>query len=189
MSSRDWGAVCPGGVFVVAGVVAEAAVQDCPRGGCPGRAGLGFPSYRGDIATRRFGGGRDTAKVRSWTSRRARSGLSGRPANRSLQVARELGISDGTLGNWVTRGSPGPRHGGDGRRSVRVSVRSCVRLRRENARAGDGARCAQALGRPLGQGSDGAVTLAACIASQRADYGVPQRCRASGAGSVAGLVL
>jgi len=39
-------------------------------------------------------------------------------------------------------------------------------------RPGDGARCAQTLGCPLGQGSDAAVSLAALIAARRAEHGI-----------------
>ena len=43
-------------------------------------------------------------------------------------------------------------------------------------------RCAQTLGRPLGEGRDGAVGLAAVIAAQRAERGIPHAvsCRALG---------
>ncbi|WRO41075.1 Putative transposase IS3/IS911 family [Mycobacterium canetti] len=48
--------------------------------------------------------------------------------------------------------------------------------------AGDGARCPQTLGRPLGQGSDASVGLAAVIATQRVEHGIPHAvsCRALG---------
>ena len=47
------------------------------------------------------------------------------------QVARELGISDGTLGNWVNKDRRA-REGGDGRLSESERA-ELVRLRRENA--------------------------------------------------------
>ena len=37
------------------------------------------------------------------SSARGRSGSSGRPGKPIAQVARELGINEGTLGNWVAR--------------------------------------------------------------------------------------
>ena len=45
------------------------------------------------------------------------------------QVARELGVNDGTLGNWVARDR---RRGGDGRLSEDERA-ELARLRRENA--------------------------------------------------------
>ena len=47
------------------------------------------------------------------------------------RVARELGISDGTLGNWVNKDRRA-REGGDGRLSESERA-ELVRLRRENA--------------------------------------------------------
>jgi transposase len=47
------------------------------------------------------------------------------------QVARELGINDGTLGNWVARDRRA-REGGDGRLSQSERA-ELARLRRENA--------------------------------------------------------
>jgi transposase len=64
------------------------------------------------------------------TSRRARCGWSGRPASRS-QVARDLGVNEGTLGNWVNadRRRRGERDG-----ALSEDERAeLARLRRENA--------------------------------------------------------
>jgi transposase len=65
------------------------------------------------------------------TSGRARSGSCGRPVSRSRRVARELGINEGTLGNWCakdrrSRDGAGGALGEDERAEL-------VRLRRENA--------------------------------------------------------
>ena len=63
-------------------------------------------------------------------SGRARSGWSGRPGSRA-QVARDLGINEGTLGNWV--GADKRRRGeGDGARDEDERA-ELARLRKENA--------------------------------------------------------
>ena len=59
------------------------------------------------------------------------------------QVARDLGVNEGTLGNWVNldrrrRGIGKARVGGNGALSEDERA-ELVRLRRENAGAGDGA--------------------------------------------------
>lgn len=68
------------------------------------------------------------------------------------QVARDLGIDDGTLQNWVkkdreTRDGAGGGLAEDERAEL-------ARLQRER-RAGEGAWCPQAICGPLVQGSDG----------------------------------
>jgi len=64
------------------------------------------------------------------TSRRVRSGWSGRPVDRS-QVARDLGINEGTLGNWATMDRR-RREAGDG--ALDADERAeLVRLRRKCA--------------------------------------------------------
>ena len=88
------------------------------------------------------------------------------------QVARDLGINEGTLGNWsVLTSAAGDR--GDGVSGARTRPRAGPAAQGE-CRADDGARCAQALGGPLGPGCDGRqVAVAGFIAAQRADHGVP----------------
>jgi transposase len=103
------------------------------------------------------------------------------------QVARELGINEGTLGNWVSK-ERRAREGGTG--ALSESDRAeLARLRRENAELAMERGCAQGLGRPGGEGSDGAVSLASLIATQRDTYGHPACGVVSGAGGLAGLVL
>ena len=92
---------------------------------------LGFPSYRGHIALREGqGDGRDTPEVRSGLQGgRGPAGPGGRQANRA--VARDLGIHDGTLANWVNadrrrRGEADGALGEDERAEL-------ARLRKENA--------------------------------------------------------
>ena len=63
------------------------------------------------------------------------------------QVARELGMHEGTLGRWVNQDRRAPGGRGPTDESEREELN---RLRRGERRAGDGARCAQALGGPLG---------------------------------------
>ena len=61
---------------------------------------------------------------------RERSGSSRRPASRSLQIARDLGVNEGTLGNWVAR-DRAARQGTDGLSSG--DVEELKRLRAEVA--------------------------------------------------------
>jgi transposase len=65
------------------------------------------------------------------TSRRARSGLVRETGKPIAQVARDLGINEGTLGNWV---SADKRRRGDGTGAVGEDERAeLARLRKENA--------------------------------------------------------
>src|SRR5690242_15732768 len=67
------------------------------------------------------------------TSRRARCGWSGRPAapRPIAEVARDLGINEGTLGNWVNADR---RRRGDGNGALSEDERAeLARLRKENA--------------------------------------------------------
>ena len=65
------------------------------------------------------------------TSGRARSGWSGRPARPIAQVARDLGINEGTLGNWVNADK---RRRGEADGALSEDERAeLARLRKENA--------------------------------------------------------
>jgi hypothetical protein len=92
------------------------------------------------------------------------------------QVAADLGINPGTLGNWVNqdkvnRGEVERLSGDETRRAGAVASRE--------RRAADGTGCPQAIGGPVGEGGD-AVSLAAFIADQRTSHRVPHTvaCRA-----------
>src|SRR5450755_2020303 len=91
---------------------------------------VGFPSYRGDIALRRSA----VAENRRKFDRDFREGAvrivreTGKPIAR---VARDLGINEGTLGNWIARDRQA-RVGGNGALSEDERA-ELVRLRRENA--------------------------------------------------------
>ena len=93
-------------------------------------------------------------------------------------VARDLGIHEGTLANWVNKDIERrlPSNGG-----VSESERPELwRLRRENAELAM-ERCPQAFGGPVGEGGD-EVAVAAFISSQRTEHAVPHAvtCRALG---------
>src|SRR5437764_11375253 len=93
------------------------------------------------------------------------------------QVARELRIHDGTLGNWVNAER---RRRGEGNGGLGEDERAeLVRLRRETAELRmrcDVLKCGMA----LWFRKDGPVAVAAFIAAQRTWYGVPYvvACRA-----------
>jgi transposase len=61
---------------------------------------------------------------------RERSGSSRRPISRSLRLARDLGINEGTLGNWVARDREA-RQGTDG--LSKGDIEELKRLRAEVA--------------------------------------------------------
>ena len=64
------------------------------------------------------------------SSGRGRFGWSGRPGSRSLQIARDLGVNEGTLGNWVVK-DKAARDGVEG--LSRDDAAELKRLRAENA--------------------------------------------------------
>src|SRR5690242_3835793 len=87
------------------------------------------------------------------------------------RVARDLGIHDGALGNWVNAERCRRQAGGD---VLGESERAeLVRLRREVAELRMQCDSPQALACPLGQRHDGPVAVAGFIAIQRARYGIP----------------
>src|SRR5580698_9467631 len=93
---------------------------------------VGFPSQRGDILLRERSS--PMGETRRKFDRDFREGAvrlvreTGKPI---AQVARDLGINEGTLGNWVERGRR-RRDGGDGQLTEDERA-ELVRLRRENA--------------------------------------------------------
>jgi transposase len=95
------------------------------------------------------------------------------------QVARDLGVNVGTLGNWVNQ-AKAASEGGSGGLSE-TEREELARLRRENAEL---AMERDVLNRSVvlwGQGGD-EVSVAASIGSQRTEHGVPHAvsCRALG---------
>jgi transposase len=92
---------------------------------------VGFPSQRGEILLE---GGSPMGETRRKFDRDFREGAvrlvreTGKPI---AQVARDLGINAGTLGNWV-EADRGRRDGGDGQLSEDERA-ELARLRRENA--------------------------------------------------------
>ena len=88
------------------------------------------------------------------------------------QVARDLGMSDGTLANWVKKDREfrGEAAAGGLAEDERAEL---TRLRRENAELAverDVLKQSVVVGV---QGSDGPVSVAGFIASQRTEHGVP----------------
>ena len=94
------------------------------------------------------------------------------------QVAKDLGINEGTLGNWVNTDR---RRRGDGGELGEDERAELARLRKENAEL---AMERDVLKRSVasGQGRDGAVAVAALIAAQRDEHRIPHAvtCRALG---------
>jgi transposase len=106
------------------------------------------------------------------------------------QVAKDLGINAGTLANWVQMDRLAREQDtGSGGELAESEREELARLRRQKAEwAKERAElemergCPQALSGPLGEGSDGPVSVAAFIASQKTDHDVPHvlTCRALG---------
>ena len=99
------------------------------RGRCLGE--VGFPSQRGEILLK---GGVSDGRTRRKFDRDFREGAvrlvreNGKPI---AQVARDLGINEGTLGNWVNTDK---RRRGEGNGALDEDERAeLARLRKENA--------------------------------------------------------
>src|SRR4051795_2177254 len=92
------------------------------------------------------------------------------------QVARDLGVNEGTLGNWVAKAREA-REGTEGLSAG--DIEELKRLRAENAEL---RMERDVLGGPLGRRGDGPVAVAAFIAAQREQHQVPHAtaCRALG---------
>ena len=93
------------------------------------------------------------------------------------QVARDLGIHAGKLGNWVAA-----VRSDDGQGALDADERAeLIRLRHRCAEPGDGARHALTIRGRVGERGEN-VTLAQFVASQRTDHGIPHAaaCRALG---------
>jgi transposase len=96
------------------------------------------------------------------------------------EVARDLGVNAGTLGNRVNADK---RRRGDGTGALDEDEQAeLTRLRRENAELAMERDVLIAQRGPLGQGRDGAVAVAALIAAQRDRHRIPHTvaCRALG---------
>ena len=103
------------------------------------------------------------------------------------QVARELGINAGTLGNWVAKDRR-QREGGNGALSEDERA-ELARLRKENAELAMRCDVLKRIGGPLGERGDGPVAVAGFIASQRDERGIRGRGVVPGAGGVPVVVL
>ena len=121
------------------------------------------------------------------TSSRARCGWCGETGKPIAQVARELGINEGTLGNWCARERRGAvRADGALSEDERAEL---VRLRKENAELRmqrDVLKRSVALWVRRG---DGPVAVAGFIAAQRAEHRIPHATACRALGGQPGLVL
>jgi transposase len=100
------------------------------RGFATAKDPVGFPSYRGDIALKEVGAMAETRRKFDRDFREGAVRLVRETGKPIAQVARDLGINPGTLGNWVN--ADRDRRGGDG--ALGEDERAeLARLRRENA--------------------------------------------------------
>src|SRR6516162_3004723 len=98
-----------------------------------GRSAVGFPSQRGDILLRERSSpmAGETRRKFDQDFREGAVRLVRETGKPIAQVARDLGISEGTLGNWVNTDRR-RRDGGDGQLGEDERA-ELVRLRKENA--------------------------------------------------------
>ncbi|MEV6927364.1 transposase [Dactylosporangium sp. NPDC051485] len=105
-----------------------------------------------------------------------------RKAGKSIgQVTRDLGVTSGTLANWVQQDREARSEAAAGQLAEDERA-ELARLRRENAELAMERDSPQAIHGPAGQESDGPVSVAAFIASQRTEHDVPHAvdCQALG---------
>jgi transposase len=92
---------------------------------------LGFPSYRGHIALEEERAMTETRRKFDSDFREGAVRLVRETGKPIARVARDLGVNEGTLGNWVNADK---RRRGDGTGSLSEDERvELTRLRRENA--------------------------------------------------------
>jgi transposase len=93
-------------------------------------SGFPLPAWRDPLKGEEFSDGRDAQEVRQGLpgGRGAAGPETGKPI---AQVARDLGINEGTLGNWVNADQR--RRDGDGGVLSEDERAELVRLRKENA--------------------------------------------------------
>jgi transposase len=106
--------------------------DDAAADGGPVRTRLGFPSQRGEILLRERSSPMGETRRKFDTDFREGAVRLVRETGKPIaQVARDLGINEGTLGNWVNADK---RRRGDGSGALDEDERAeLARLRKENA--------------------------------------------------------